>query len=232
MEDMYSRERMLIGDKVERLKSARVLVCGVGGVGGYVVEALARAGVGTIGVLDNDEFSVSNLNRQLLATRDTIGRRKTEVAKERILAINPDCNAICYDVFFNEETAPDVPLCEFDYIVDAIDTVSAKLLLIVRAQSAGVKIVSCMGTGNKLGTDFKVCDVYETSVCPLAKVIRKELKARGVKALKVVYSTEQPIVSSDTPCEKGRHIPGSISYAPAIAGMLLASEVIKDLIQE
>lgn len=230
MEDMYTRTEMLIGDKVNALKNARVLVCGVGGVGGYVVEALARAGVGTIAVLDNDVFSVSNLNRQILSTRETVGRRKTQVAVERIKSINPECKTIEYDLFFNADTQERVPLADFDYIVDAIDTVSAKLELITRAKSLGVDIISCMGTGNKLGTNFEVADVYKTSVCPLAKVMRRELKKRGVKRLKVVYSKEEPIISENTPCENGRHIPGSISFAPAIAGMVLASEVIKDII--
>lgn len=230
MEDMYTRTEMLIGDKVNALKNARVLVCGVGGVGGYVVEALARAGVGTIAVLDNDVFSVSNLNRQVLSTRETIGRRKTQVAVERIKSINPDCKTIEYDLFLNADTQERVPLADFDYIVDAIDTVSAKLELITRAKSLGVDIISCMGTGNKLGTNFEVADVYKTSVCPLAKVMRRELKKRGVKRLKVVYSKEEPIIPETTPCENGRHIPGSISFAPAIAGMVLASQVIKDII--
>lgn len=229
MEDMYSRTQMLIGDKLDALKSARVLVCGVGGVGGYVVEALARVGVGTIAVLDCDVFAKSNLNRQILATRDTIGRRKTDVAIERIKSINPDCKTVAYDMFYLPENADEIPLEDFDYIVDAIDTVSAKLCLITRAKAANVPIVSCMGTGNKLGTNFEVCDVYKTSVCPLAKVMRKELKARGIDSLKVVYSKETPIVLSDTPKEYGRHIPGSICFAPAIAGMVLASEVIKDI---
>lgn len=230
MEDMFSRTQMLIGDKVDALKGTRVLVCGVGGVGGYVVEGLARAGIGTIAVLDNDVFSVSNLNRQILATQDTIGKEKTKVAIERIKAINPCCNTIEYNLFYSADTADKVNIGEFDYVVDAIDTVSAKLELISRAKSLGVDIISCMGTGNKLGTDFEVADVFKTSVCPLAKVMRRELKKRGVKSLKVVYSKEEPIVPGDTPCQNGRHIPGSISYAPAIAGMTLAGEVIRDII--
>ena len=229
MEDMYTRTKMLIGDDIEALKSSHVLVCGVGGVGGYVVEALARVGVGSIAVLDNDVFSVSNLNRQILATHSTLGRRKTEVAVERIAAINPDCKTTAYDMFYMPDTADTIDLSSFDYIVDAIDTVSAKLTLIVRAKEAGVPIISCMGTGNKLGVNFEVCDIYKTSVCPLAKVMRKELKARGVNDLKVVYSKQSPLISKDTPSEKGRHIPGSICYAPAIAGMIIASEVIKDI---
>ena len=230
MDNLYTRTEMLIGDKVDLLKSAKVLVCGVGGVGGYVVEGLARAGVGHIDVLDNDVFSPSNLNRQILATVHTIGRRKTEVAIERIKAINPDCDAKAFDFFYLPDTADKVDLSLYDYVVDAIDTVSAKLALIENSMKANTRIISCMGTGNKLGTCFEVSDVYKTSVCPLAKVMRKELKARGIKHLKVVYSKEEPIIPKDTPTEKGRHIPGSISFAPAIAGMTLASEVIKDLI--
>ena len=230
MDNLYTRTAMLIGDKIENLKSAKVLVCGVGGVGGYVVEGLARAGVGTIDVLDNDVFSPSNLNRQILATTATIGRKKTEVAIERIKSINPDCKSKAYDMFYLQDTADKVDLFLYDYVVDAIDTVSAKLTLIVKANEAGTKVISCMGTGNKLSTCFEVSDVYKTSVCPLAKVMRKELKARGIKRLKVVYSKEEPVIPKDTPTEKGRHIPGSISFAPALAGMTLASEVIKDLI--
>lgn len=231
MDDLYTRTRMLIGDDVDLLKNAKVLVCGVGGVGGYVVEGLARAGVGTIDVLDNDVFSASNLNRQILATVDTLGRKKTEVAIERIKSINPDCKTKAYDLFYLPDTADEVDLSLYDYVVDAIDTVSAKLALIQNAKQTGTEIISCMGTGNKLGTKFEVSDVFSTSVCPLAKVMRKELKARGIKRLKVVYSKEEPVIPKDTPTEKGRHIPGSISFAPAIAGMLVASEVIKDVIK-
>lgn len=230
MDDLYTRTQMLIGDGVDLLKKAKVLVCGVGGVGGYVVEGLARAGVGTIDVLDNDTFSASNLNRQILATASTIGRKKTEVAIERIKSINPDCKTKAYDLFYLPDTANEVDLSLYDYVVDAIDTVSAKLALIQNAKQSGTEIISCMGTGNKLGTKFEVSDVFSTSVCPLAKVMRKELKARGIKRLKVVYSKEEPVIPKDTPTEKGRHIPGSISFAPAIAGMLMASEIIKDII--
>ncbi len=231
MEDMYSRTKMLIGDKVDRLKSASVLIFGLGGVGGYVLEALARAGVGRLGLLDADVFSASNLNRQILATTATVGRKKTEVARERVLSINPACKVEVYDFFYLPETADQVDLTKYDYVVDAIDTVTAKLTLITRAKEQGVNIISSMGTGNKLGTSFEVADIYKTSVCPLAKVMRKELKARGIKDLKVVYSKEEPIISPDTPTEGGRHIPGSISYAPAIAGLVLASVVIQDLIK-
>ena len=231
MDDLYTRTRMLIGDGVDLLKNVKVLVCGVGGVGGYVVEGLVRAGVGNIDVLDNDVFTASNLNRQILASVDTLGRKKTEVAIERIKSINPDCKTKAYDLFYLPDTADKVDLSLYDYVVDAIDTVSAKLALIQNAKQAGTEIISCMGTGNKLGTKFEVSDVFSTSVCPLAKVMRKELKARGIKRLKVVYSKEEPVIPKDTPTEKGRHIPGSISFAPAIAGMLVASEVIKGIIK-
>ena len=222
---------MLVGEKIEQLKSAKVLVCGLGGVGGYALEALARAGVEFIDVLDADVFTASNLNRQILATVDTVGKRKTDVAKARVLAINPSCKVNAFDFFYLPETADKIDLTAYNYVIDAIDTVTAKLELITRAKRAGVNIISCMGTGNKLGTSYEVADIYETSVCPLAKVMRKELKARGIDHLKVVYSKEEPIIPADTPTESGRHIPGSISYSPAIAGLVLAAEVIKDLIK-
>lgn len=223
---------MLIGDKIENLKKSRVLVCGVGGVGGYVVEALARAGVGEIDVLDGDTFSASNLNRQILATVQTIGLKKVQVAAERIKSINPACKTVVYDMFYLPENADSVKLHVYDYVVDAVDTVSAKLELAVRAKLAGVPIIACMGTGNKTGVDFEVADIYSTSVCPLAKVMRRLLKERGVDKLKVVYSKEVPVVLKETIVENGRHIPGSISYAPAIAGFIIAREVIKDLISK
>lgn len=230
MEDMYSRTSLIVGDKIADIKSARVLLFGVGGVGGYTLEALARAGVGKIGVVDNDVFVASNLNRQILATQATMGRRKCAVAKERVLSINPECEVVTYDVFYSSQTASQIPLDEYDYIVDAIDTVTAKLLLIEGAKDKNMPIISCMGTGNKIGVNFEVADIKNTSVCPLAKVMRKELKTRGINSLKVVYSKESPIAIKDTQEACGRHIPGSISYAPAIAGMMLASEVIRDLI--
>ncbi len=232
MEDMYTRTKMLIGDDgVNTLKNAKVIVFGVGGVGGYALEALARAGIGTIAVVDNDVFSASNLNRQILATVDTVGRRKCDVAAERVKSINPDCDVNVYDMFYLEENADTIDLSKYDYIVDAIDTVSAKLTLIERAKKAGANIISCMGTGNKLGVNFEVSDIYKTSVCPLAKVMRRELKKRDITSLKVVYSKEEPIAIDDVQSENGRHVPGSICYAPAIAGLIIASEVIKDIIR-
>ena len=229
MEELYARTEMLLGGKIDKLKSSKILVCGLGGVGGYALEALVRAGVGQIDVLDNDVFAASNLNRQILATTATVGRRKTEVAKERVISINPNCKVEIFDLFYLPETADKIDLSVYDYIIDAIDTVTAKLELITRANAQNIRIISSMGTGNKLGTNFEVADVYKTSVCPLAKVMRKELKARGVNHLKVVYSKEEPIIPDNTPTEAGRHIPGSISYSPAIAGLVLAAEVIKDL---
>lgn len=229
--ELYSRTSMLIGDGVQKLAAAKVLICGLGGVGGYVAEALARAGVGHIDVMDNDVFSPSNLNRQILATEDSLGRKKTEVAIERIKSINPSCECASYDMFYLPETADAIDLEKYNYIADAIDTVTAKTELISRAKSCGIPIITCMGTGNKLGTDFKVADISKTSVCPLAKVMRRELKVRGISGVKAVFSTEEPI-TSDVKNEGGRHVPGSISYAPAIAGMVLASEIIKDLIKE
>lgn len=221
---------MLVGtDALDRLKNSRVLVCGVGGVGGYVVEALARGGVGHIDVLDNDCVHESNLNRQILATVNTIGRKKVDVAKERILSINPHCIVNVFDTFYLPENADSVPLDQYDCIIDAIDTVTAKLELIVRAKALGVDIVSCMGTGNKLDTCFEIADIKKTSVCPLAKVMRKELKSRGVNSLTVVYSKETPLSPKVQVVENGRHIPASISYPPAIAGLTLAGYVLKRL---
>lgn len=221
---------MLVGtDALNKLRSARVLVCGVGGVGGYVIEALARGGVGHIDVLDSDHIHKSNLNRQILATVDTIGRKKVDVAKERVLSINPNCVVNTFDLFYLPENADSVPLEDYDFVIDAIDTVTAKLELIVRAKTLGVNVVSCMGTGNKLDTCFEIADIKKTSVCPLAKVMRKELKTRGVNSLMVVYSKETPWTPKKQVVENGRHIPASISYPPAVAGLTLAGYVLKYL---
>lgn len=230
MENAFSRTELLIGaDGVEKLSSSAVLVCGAGGVGGYAIEALARAGVGRIGVLDNDLVHPSNLNRQILATTSTIGMKKTDAAKERILSINPHCKVDLYDLFYLPETADDVPLGEYDVVIDAVDTVTAKIELIVRAKAQNVTIVSSMGTGNKLNTRFEQTDLFKTSVCPLAKVMRKELKARGITSLPVVYSTEEPKTSTLT--ENGRHIPASISFVPPISGLMLAEFAIKEILK-
>ena len=231
METDFSRIEMLIGtDSLTALKKASVLVCGVGGVGGYAVEALARAGVGNIAVLDSDTIHSSNLNRQILATVDTIGKKKVDVAKDRILSVNPMCNVTTFDMFYLPENAGTLPLEGYDFIIDAVDTVSAKLELIVRAKKAGVDIVSSMGTGNKLGFNFEIVDIKKTSVCPLAKVMRKELKNRGIDSLPVLFSKEDPISPINPVVENGRHIPASISYPPAIAGLMIGGYVIKSII--
>lgn len=221
---------MLLGDKVKCLQDAKVLVCGAGGVGGFVIEFLARAGIGTIAILDDDVIKESNLNRQIFAITDTIGKKKTAIAKERVLNINPDCNVETLDLFYSHDTANAVNLENYDFVVDAIDTVSSKIELILNAQSKNVQIISSMGTGNKLKPYFVQQDIYKTTVCPLAKVMRKELKARGVKHLPVVYSLEQP----HTACieENGRHAPASISYVPAAAATVIAQYVISHLIGE
>lgn len=220
----YDRTEALIGSEgVEKLRRARVLVCGLGGVGSYIVEALARAGVGTIGLLDCDAVEESNLNRQIIATRETLGKRKTEAAKERVLSVNPDCRVVTYDLRYSAETADEVCLADYDYVADAVDTVSAKLELITRAKAANVAIVSSMGTGNKLNTDFVICDIEKTSVCPLARVMRKELRKRGIKGVNVLYSEEEPRSSA------GGRTPASVSYVPAVAGLTIAGRIIRDI---
>lgn len=228
------RTAMLLGKSgLERLKSARVAVFGVGGVGGHICEALARAGVGAIDLYDNDTVSPSNINRQLVALHSTVGRAKVDVMRERILDINPDCAVRTYKIFYLPENADDYPLEQYDYIADAIDTVSAKIELAVRARAAGVPLISSMGTGNKLDpTRFCVTDLSKTEGCPLARVMRRELKVRGITHLKVVYSTEpvaahvwEPPMSPD---EKKRP-PASLSFVPPVAGLILAGEIIKDL---
>lgn len=225
MSERFSRTELLIGkENVERLGSARVAVFGVGGVGGYAVEALVRSGVGTLDLIDADVVSLSNVNRQIIATEKTVGRAKVDVAKERALEINPDIKVNTYKIFYLPETAGQFDFTLYDYVVDAIDTVTGKLGLIMQAKEAGVPVISCMGAGNKLdAAAFRVEDIYKTSVCPLAKVMRRELKKRGVKDLKVVYSKEEPV-------KKGNQIPGSIAFVPPAAGLILAGEVVKDLL--
>lgn len=230
---------MLIGaEAIQKLFNSKVAVFGVGGVGGYVVEALARAGVGNLDIIDNDTISVSNLNRQIIALTSTVGRYKVDVAKERLIDINPKISVNTYKCFFNRETANDFDFSKYDYIVDAIDTVVGKLELIARAKGANVPIICSMGTGNKMHPEmFEVADISKTSVCPLAKVIRKELKKRRIKKVKVVFSKEiplKPIVTADMQIEKkgNRIAPASNSFCPAAAGLLIASEVIRDLISE
>ena len=232
--DRFSREKTLIGEeKFNILKSAHIAVFGIGGVGGYACEALARAGVGEITLIDNDVVSETNINRQIVALNSTVGRPKTTVMKERIADINPVCIVHEINLFYLPENAREFPLESFDYIVDCIDTVSGKISLIEIAHSLGIKIISCMGTGNKIhGEKLKIANIYDTSVCPLARVIRKECKDRNIKKLKVLYSDEQPVKSSES-LEKthlGRPVPSSISFVPSVAGLLIAGEVVRDII--
>lgn len=238
----FSRTELLIGkDAIHKLQNSKVAIFGIGGVGSYVVEALARVGIGKFILVDNDEISITNLNRQIIATKKTIGMSKVEVAKNRILDINPNANVEIFKEFFmpNSEGILDNSI---NYIVDAIDTVTSKIELVARANELDVPIISSMGTGNKLNpTMFEVTDIYKTSVCPLAKVIRKELKQKGIKGLKVVYSKEEPIkldnaYTSEEFIENGeknnnKQIPGSISFVPSVAGLIIAGEVVKDLIK-
>ena len=223
----HIRTAMLIGTAaLDRLQSARVAVFGVGGVGSYVCEALARAGVGAIDLFDSDEVSLSNVNRQLIALHSTVGEAKVDVMRARILDINPSCRVTAHRVFYLPENADLYPLDGYDYIADAVDTVSAKLELIVRARDAGVPLISSMGTGNKLDpTAFRIADIKKTSVCPLARVMRYELKKRGITDVKVLYSTEEPVV-------RGERVPASISFVPSAAGLIIAGEVIKDIIKK
>lgn len=225
-ENMYTRTEMLLGKEgVEKIKAAHVAVFGVGGVGGFAIEALARAGVGKITLIDSDTVSPSNINRQIIATSKTVGRYKTEVAGERIREINPECAVNCLNLFYSEESTGDIDLSSFDYVIDAIDSVRAKLFLIEGATRLGVPIISSMGTGNKLDpTRFTVTDISKTHTCPLAKVIRTELKKRGITHLKVLFSNELPTKSD------GQRVPGSVSFVPSVAGLIIGGEVIKDIV--
>lgn len=240
MLDQFSRTELLLGrEGMERLARARVAVFGLGGVGGYVVEALARSGVGALDLVDSDQLSLTNLNRQLLATHETLGRYKADVARERVLDINPEAAVKVWKVFYGPDTAGDFDFTQYTYVVDAIDTVTGKLALIEQARTAGTRIISCMGAGNKLDpTAFRVADIYETSACPLARIMRKELKRRGVDRLKVVYSTETPrepdpevyeALGRELEESGRRQLPGSCAFVPAAAGLILAGEVVKDL---
>lgn len=242
MSDQFSRTEILLGKAaMKRLAECRVAVFGIGGVGGYVCEALARSGVGSFDLIDDDKVCLSNINRQIIATMKTVGRYKTEVMKERILDINPEAVVNTYNCFFLPENASDFPFDKYDYVVDAIDTVTAKIELVMQCTNAGIPIISSMGAGNKLDpTKFRVADIYKTQMDPLAKVMRRELKKRGVKKLKVVYSEEEPIspvVDPDAVCPSGmdihsrvrRSIPGSTAFVPSVAGLTIAGEVIKDL---
>lgn len=232
MNELYKRTAMLIGeDKVNALKEKTVAVFGVGGVGGYVAEALARAGVGCIVLVDKDNVSDSNRNRQIIALCSTVGRPKVEVMKERILDINPEAKVEIKQCFFLPETAKEFDFSAYDYVVDAVDTVTAKIELAVSCKKHGTPLISSMGTGNKLDpTAFKVADIYKTSVCPLARVMRRELKKRQIDSLKVVYSEEEPIINSSE-TENKKPVPASISFVPSVAGLIIAGEVIKDLIK-
>ena len=231
----FSRTQLLLGEEsTQRLKTSRVAIFGIGGVGGYTAEALARAGVGTLDLVDSDSVSITNINRQLFATHSTVGRLKVEVAKERVLDIYPDAVVNARPVFYTPETADQFDFSQYDYIVDAIDTVTGKLCLAERAFATGTPIISCMGAGNKLdGTAFRVADISKTTICPLARVMRKELKKRGISHMKVVYSLEEaltPVGAEEEMAATGkRQIPGSAPFIPGIAGLLLAGEVIKDL---
>lgn len=233
MDERFKRTAMLMGEQsVERLKHSRVAVFGIGGVGGYVVEALARSGVGELDLTDRDVVSISNINRQIIALDSTIGMPKAEAAAKRVKDINPDIKVNINNMFYTPENADQFDFTVYDYIVDAIDTVSGKIELVVRADKAGVPIISSMGTGNKLDpTRFEVADIYNTSVCPLARVMRRELKARGIKKLKVVYSKEEPCSVSEKVFDAltGKAVPASYSCVPSVAGLIIASQVIRDL---
>ena len=229
--EAFSRaERLLGSNGMERLGKARVAVFGVGGVGGYVVEALARSGVGTLDLIDSDKVCLSNLNRQIIALHSSLGRYKVDAARERILDINPECRVNVHRIFYLPQTAEEFDFREYDYVVDAIDTVTGKLMLVSQARQAGTPIISSMGAGNKMDpAAFRVADIYETSVCPLARVMRRELKKRGSPGLKVVYSTEPPIAFAGNGQDQEEGSPGSVAFVPSVAGLIIAGEVIKDL---
>lgn len=251
MLNQFSRTQLLLGeDAMKKLAGSRVAVFGVGGVGGYVCEALVRSGVGAFDLVDDDKVCLTNLNRQIIATRSTVGKYKTDVMKERMLDINPDVDVRVHKCFFLPENADEFPFEEYDYIVDAVDTVTAKIELVMKAQALNIPIISSMGAGNKLDASaFQVADIYKTKVCPLAKVMRRELKKRGVKKLKVVYSEEKPTrpiedMSSSCrnhcicppgakhKCTERRDIPGSVAFVPSVVGLIIAGEIVKDLTKE
>lgn len=234
MDEIFARTALLLGrEALETLKRARVAVFGIGGVGGYVCEALARSGVGTLDLIDNDTVSESNRNRQIIALFSTVGREKTEVMRERLLDINPSLTVHTHNLFFSPETADRFDFTQYTYVVDAIDTVAGKLELAVRCEAAGVPLISSMGTGNKVHPElFEIADIYKTSVCPLARVMRTELRKRGVKHLKVVYSKEIPLTpKKPVPQDNGRHLPGSTAFCPPAAGLILASAVVRDILE-
>lgn len=231
MNEQHFRTEMLLGaEAVNRLKDSRVAVFGVGGVGGYAVEALARAGVGHIELIDSDKVSISNINRQIIATHNTVGMYKTDAMRERIISINPEANVICHNVFFDEKCKDDFDFSKYDYVIDAIDSLSAKIDLIASAHLAGVKIISAMGAGNKLDpTLFEVSDISKTTVCPLARAVRIALRKRGINHLKVVYSKEPPVIPPEVSDGEKRRVPGSVSFVPSVMGLIIAGEVIKDI---
>ena len=234
VKEEWSRTARIYGDEaIEKLSASRVAVFGVGGVGGFACEALARAGVGAIDIFDKDTVSLSNINRQIIALHSPVGKPKVEIMKERINDINPDCKVNAYTVFYLPENADKYDLSQYDYIVDAVDTVSAKLEIISRADNLSVPVISAMGAGNKTDpTLFRVADIKETSVCPLARVMRRELKARGIDKLKVVFSTETVTISGEKAPESGKMTPGSLSFVPSVMGLIIAGEVIKDIIKK
>lgn len=248
MLNQFSRTQLIYGkENMEKLSNARVAVFGVGGVGGYTVEALARSGVGTLDLIDDDKICLTNLNRQIFATRKTVGKYKVDVAAERVHDINPDCVVNCYKTFFMPNTAEQFDFSQYDYVVDAIDTVTGKIMLVEKAKESNTPIISSMGAGNKVNpAAFEVADIYETSVCPLAKVMRRELKKRGIKNLKVVYSKEKPIrpeedleiscrthcicpPGTERTCTVRRDIPGSNAFVPSVVGLIIAGEIVKDI---
>ncbi len=233
----YARTQLLLGEKaMDRLRRARVAVFGLGGVGGYAVEALARCGIGALDLVDHDTVSITNLNRQILATRQTVGQDKVQAAADRVRAIDPEIRVTPIKTFYGPDTAHQFDFSRYDYVIDAIDTVTGKLALVTAAQNAGTPIISSMGTGNKLDpTKFQIADISKTSVCPLARIMRKECAKRGIRHLKVLFSTEDPIASqadaSEELPEGRRSLPGSISFVPSAAGLIIAGEVIRDLIK-
>ena len=233
IKDEFSRTAFVYGEEaITKLNNSRVAIFGVGGVGGFACEALARAGIGAIDIFDRDTVSASNINRQIIALHSTVGKAKVDVMRERILDINPDCCVNAYEVFYLPENVDEYDLSKYDYIIDAVDTVSAKLEIICRADAISVPVISAMGAGNKTDpTMFAVSDINKTEVCPLARVIRRELKKRGVRKLKVVYSKEEPVKSEHAEFENGKAVPGSLSFVPSVMGLIIAGEVIKDLIK-
>lgn len=248
--DQFARTQLLLGvDAMNKLKNSRVAVFGVGGVGGYSIEALARSGVGAVDLIDDDKVCLTNINRQIIADVKTIGKYKVDVARDRILSINPRCKVTTYQCFYLPQNAKDFDFSQYDYVIDAVDTVTAKINLVMQANENGVPVISSMGAGNKLDpTAFVVSDIYKTDVCPLAKVMRRELKKRNIKKLKVVYSKEKPLVpiedesiscrshcvcppGAERKCTDRRAIPGSVAFVPSVVGLIIAGEVIKDLIK-